>query len=153
MCTTLYDHLINAYAVPQRNCPTGPGRTPSLKIDDENTGDVHLGFCQIHATFADPEAANFTLELYNAPHDATVQELIAAHGGQFKADDQGATIVVPLNAKNAALIRQLAKAIRRVVGRGRRYPVPNWKWICPRTAASLERLADHLAAFRQGQSG
>jgi hypothetical protein len=39
----------------------------------------------------------------------------------------------------------LARAIRRVIGRGQRYPDPNWKWICPRTANSLERFARLLA--------
>ncbi len=56
---------------------------------------------------------------------------------------------IALLTKEVSFLRTLAKAFRRIVGRGGRYPVPNWKWICLRTADSLDRLADRLMEYRR----
>jgi hypothetical protein len=152
MAANLSSHLLDAYVSSRGQRPLKTAQGLSLKIDDQNEGDTHQVFRQINAVFPGPNADTFVLELHNAPYDDAVRELIEAHGGQIKVEATGSAITLPLNAKNAPLIRKFAKAVRRIIGRGRRYPVPNWKWICPRTATSLEQLADHLAAFRQGQS-
>lgn len=153
MPTNLYDHLLNAYAVPRPNRPSGPGRSQSLKIDDQTSSDTYRGFCQIHAVFPDPEAATLTLELRNAPHGPEVRELVEKAGGQLKPGCPAATIAITIGPRDAPLVRRLAKAIRRVTGRGRRYPDPNWKWLVRRTAASLEGLANRLASYRRDDVG
>jgi len=56
---------------------------------------------------------------------------------------------LPLKSSQGTAITRLAKAIGRIVGRGRSYDDPNLKWICPRAAASLEQLAEHLDLYRE----
>lgn len=44
-------------------------------------------------------------------------------------------------------LKTLAKQIRDIVARGKSYKVPSYKYMCPRTADSLERLAGYLGDF------
>ena len=46
-------------------------------------------------------------------------------------------------------LRKLAQAFRRIVGRDRTYSNRNWKWVCRRTADSIDRLADRLMEYRR----
>ena len=101
------------------------------------------------ATFSNPEADTFVLELHNAPYDDALRKLIEDEEGQFRVNAVGAIITITLCKKDAPFLRKLAKAVRRIIGRGHRYDNANWRWLCPRTAASLERLAGHLADFRR----
>lgn len=114
----------------------------TAKIDDENSTD--RGLCQIHVRTTGP--STFELKLTGSPMSSDVREFIASHGGEIAESIN--EIKLPLSVKQIAVIRKLARVIRSTVGRGRRYLDPNWKWICPRTADSLGRLADELAAYR-----
>ena len=137
--------------------PASAGATTKVQpisIDDRNGGDVYPAFCQIIVTVPDTADALFFLELLHPPHDAEVEELITDKGGrvgQLTAGPCGppVTFRIPIRPKDAPFLRKLARAVRRVTGRGRSYVDPNWKWLAPRTAASLERLAQHLDEFRR----
>jgi hypothetical protein len=129
-----------------RGMPTGPGA--STRIDDRRESDGYPGFCEIHVSAPAPDGSSVLLELSPAPHNAEVCELVERHGGQIRQGSLGATIQLSLTFRDARHVRDLARAIRRVTRRGQRYPDPNWKWICPRTADSLERFARLLAQAR-----
>jgi hypothetical protein len=60
-----------------------------------------------------------------------------------------ASITMSFSLSQVGIVRGLAKKIDSITGRGRHYPVRNWKWICPRTANSLNRFADYVMAFRR----
>lgn len=124
----------------------------SFRIDDRQERDVYPGFCEIRVTVQDPEGSSALLELSPAPHSAEVGEVVERHGGQVTHEQFGTTIRLTLVRGDAHRVRDLARAIRRVTRRGQRYSDPNWKWICPRTADSLERFADALShAGRRGE--
>jgi hypothetical protein len=149
MVPNLSSHLLDAYVSSRGQKAHKTAQGLSLKIDDQGKGDTYGSFCQIHAVLPGTNADTFVLELHNAPYDDSVRELIEAQGGQFRVSPVGAIITITLCKKDAPFMRKLAKAVRRIIGRGHRYDEANWKWLCPRTATSLEQLADHLAAFRR----
>lgn len=134
----------------------GPGATAdpgaSFRIDDCQERDFYPGFCEIHVTVQEPECSSALLELSPAPHNVEVCEVVERHGGQVIQGQFGTTIRLTLGRGDAHWVRDLARAIRWVTRRGQRYSDPNWKWICLRTADSLERFADALShAGRRGE--
>lgn len=144
------NELLNACEPRGRGTTTDPG--PSFRIDDRQERDVYPGFCEIHITVQDPEGSSALLELSPAPHNLEVCEVVERHGGRVTQGPLGVTIRLTLSHGAAGCVRELARAIRRVTRRGQRYPDPNWKWICPRTADSLARFADALThAGRRGK--
>lgn len=90
------------------------------------------------------------MEFQNIPVNENVEELAEELEGTWSKGEWGKHICVDLSLKDLAKLNQLAKAIRSVVGRGARYFVPSWKWIAPRTAASLEECVRKLKAARRG---
>ena len=144
--TTLYLYLRDLYEGPPPNPVHAPPPVNPISLDDYNSKDCYQGFCHINAwRHAQPDTIK--LVMHNAPYDPTVLELVEQHHGTIQAGPEGKIITLPLTAKDAPLVRKLAKVIRKITGRGRSYSDRNLKWICPRTAASLERLAKHLLAF------
>jgi hypothetical protein len=61
--------------------------------------------------------------------------------------DLGRSLTICMDAESVPGIRELAKAIRRVCGRGQRYADRNWKWITRRTADSLDQFARQLGQW------
>ena len=120
-----------------------------FRVDDRDS-DIYPGFCNMHLKLSDPNADQFVLTLDNVPFDDDVKAVAAELGGSWQSSRTGERLTLNLSASDRTGIRQLAKAIRQVVGRGRRYLDPNWKWIAPRTAKSLERLAKALPKSRRG---
>ena len=117
----------------------------AIKIDDRDATDVIPYFCSIFVAAPDRLGDALRLTLQHAPSGPEVVELVEELGGEVHPADFGVTITLTLTAAQGPAIRRLAKA---VVGRGRSYDDPNLRWICPRTAASLVKLARHLALFR-----
>ena len=128
-----------------------------FRIDDRNDGDVYPLFCGILVAVPAPPDNEVLLVLDNAPHNSDVLELLQEHGGRYTTDRLGSVrIKLALRAGSrgdSAFLRAFAKSIRKVVGRGQRYPDPQWKWICPRTAAALDLFADALKEFNSRQRG
>ena len=81
----------------------------------------------------------------SASSNDNVKELAAELDGTWAQNRSGERLTLELSVSQSTAISDLAVAIRNVVGRGRRYDDPNWKWIARRTAKSLERLAKVLA--------
>ncbi len=119
-----------------------------FNVDESLEHDCSPDICGIHALVTD--APEFQLRFQKLPMSPAVAELLASKEAGIEGDGMQATATVNLTTKDVPFIRKLAKAIRRIVGRGRRYSIRNWKWACPRAGESLERFANLLAEFRKG---
>jgi hypothetical protein len=136
----------------------GGGVLPTVKgtyfrVDDRNDKDVYPVFCDALVAVPDSDDGELLLVLANVPHNPEVLELLEGHGGGCATSKIGTvTVKVALRSDNKGdikFLRMFAKAVKRVTGRGQRYPDPQWKWICPRTADAITRLASVLQEFRR----
>jgi hypothetical protein len=141
MMTKLSKVLTDTYCDQERH--TGEQRL-LIRIDDHTPDDVYRGFCNIHLMIPEPDAGTLKLILDNVPHDPEVEAIAKDLQGTWRTTPAGRTLSVSLTVQQVPEIRRLATAIRQVVARVKRYPDRNWKWIAPRTADSLERLAEVL---------
>lgn len=83
------------------------------------------------------------------PFDDEAKAVAAELDGSWQATRTGQRLTLNLSCSQTSGIIRLATAIRRVVGRGRRYDDPNWKWIARRTANALNRSTATLSNFRK----
>jgi len=148
-CWQLAGFLQESYPDSRDERPTSPSGLFEIRIDDYRPGDTSPYFCSLWISIQNTEASRLTLHLKNPPLDDEVTRLIRAKKGKMTGLPPDLHVEIPVLTRDGAFLRELAKAFRRVVGRGRTYLNPNWKWICPRTAASLERLADRLLEYRR----
>ena len=139
---TIHSLLAKAYPRQFKIASTGPIH---IRIDDQENDDCYPGFCNIYLKMSDPNSSEFILILSNVPSDDDVKELAAELDGTWESTRFGERLTLELSASQFTAISELAAAIRKIVGRGRRYDDPNWKWIARRTAKSLERLAKLLS--------
>ena len=140
------DFLAKKYGPPIRQRePKEPATV--FKIDDENTTDFCESFCQICVTTIGP--TELRLQLTACPLTWELQHFVEDHDGVVDLTPLGNEIRLKLSVKQVTAIRNLARQIRSIVGRGRRYSNPNWKWICRRTADSLDRFAEALMDYRR----
>lgn len=130
-------------------CPTSPSAMLPIRIDDRQPSDVSPDFCSLSVVIQDTAASRLTLHLKNPPLDDGVTELICGKNGKIVGSRPDLHVEIPLLTKEVGFLRKLAKAFRRIVGKGRTYPNANWKWVCPRTANSLDRFADRLMEYRR----
>jgi len=120
-----------------------------IRIDDRRSTDVSPDFCHLSVLIQDTVAPRFTLYLKNPPLDDDISELICDKDGKITGVRPELGVEIPLLTTEVGFLRELARAFRRIVGRGRTYPNANWKWVCRRTANSLDRLADRLTEYRK----
>ena len=139
---SLLTQLVKAYPQHFRHPNTGPIK---IQLDDQTNDDCYPGFCHIHLQMPDPDSTEFILTLSNVPVDDDVKELAGELDGIWESTRFGERLSLALSVSQYTAISKLATAIRNVVGKGRHYDDPNWKWIARRTAKSLERLARTLA--------
>jgi hypothetical protein len=151
MTNGLSTFLLNAYGHTTGKERSSTDRPVVIQIDDRNENDVYPGFCGICVTVPNPEDGTFLLRLENSPNNWELEELVESYGGKVQQGHTGTTITISLKPKDTSAVRALAKSIRRITGRGQKYLDRNWKWICPRTAKSLERLAGLLASFNKAR--
>lgn len=140
------DFLIQSFPQPK---PHEPGTGLCLKIDDRSSGDKSGAFCTIYLSDAIRQPGFFCLTLKNVPYDRKVEELVTKYQGEWTGPELQKTLVIPIRKSSGPYLSQLATAIRRVVGKGRRYDPRDWKWIAPRTADSVGRLAECLKAYHR----
>jgi hypothetical protein len=143
--SSLWRRLAKAYPNQARYLTGGPIH---IRVDDRDGDDIYPGFCDIHLKMSEPDAEEFQLILDNVPFDDEVKAVAEALDGTWQTTRTGERLVLTLPVADAGVIFRLAKAIRQVVGRGKRYLDRNWKWIAPRTAKSLERLASVVSRIR-----
>lgn len=121
-------------------------------VDDRNEEDFGAGgrlfstFCMIFAdvTVPDPlrgEEVSATL-CGNVPDSASVRTWADRNGATFTTTTLQSSLRFKVTKGEQAKLRSLADAVRGIVSRSApRYSVPSYKYVCPRTASSLERLA------------
>jgi hypothetical protein len=113
-----------------------------IRIDSRTSCDVYPCFCDVHLSIHDLDSDRFELELRHPPLTEEVREVVLAHHGEVHEHRLMTAVRIPLAINTARpIVLQLAAAIRAVTGRGANYVDRNWKWICPRTAASLDQFA------------
>ena len=120
-----------------------------IRIDDRRSTDVSPDFCSLSISIHETPAPHFSLYLKNPPLDDDMRELICDKDGNITGVRPELRVEILLLATEVGFLRDLAKAFRRIVGRGQTYPNANWKWVCRRTANSLDRLADRLTEYRK----
>ena len=140
----LRDHLLARY---HRGRHRDPAQDQTIKIDDQDNDVSHL-FCHLYVSVPTRGGDAITLTMHRPPLGAAAEDLITRRGGEIEDTPVGPIVTIRLDIKSITFIRKLAVAIRNTVGTGKRYLDPNWCWLCPRTADSLDRLADELKAFR-----
>jgi hypothetical protein len=140
-------HSLLAKGYPLQTQIGSPGHI-NIRIDDQENDDCYPGFCDISLKMSDPNSSEFILTLSNVPFDDDVKELAAELDGTWDQSRYGERLTLELSVSQFTAISELATTIRNVVGRGRRYDDPNWKWIARRTARSLERLAKVLSKVK-----
>lgn len=138
----LLGRLAKGYPDQARNLTSG---TVFIRVDDRDSDDTYPGFCDIHLKMSAPDAAQFTLTLDNVPSDDEVKAVASELEGTWQSTRTGERLTLNLSISQKSDLRRLATAVRKVVGRGRRYLDSNWKWIAPRTAKSLEQLAREIS--------
>lgn len=143
---TLQSHLDQAYAGRRTTDRNGQW---TVCVDDHNAKDVSPDFCDIYIR-GKGQPDDFQLVLVNPPVNDAILDLCAAHDGTYRTAGRP-SLSIPLTVHDATFLRHLAKAIKGLVRRGQRYTNKNWRWVCPRTAASLERFTQHLASFVKQQ--
>jgi len=140
--------LQHAYQNAQGELPLSTSAELSIWIDDFERSDVRSHFCSMSVLIENTAAARFTLYLKNPPLDDDVTELIRAKNGRITGSLPNLQVEISLLTKQVSFLRELARAFRRIVGRGRTYSNRNWKWVCRRTAASIDQLANRLMEYR-----
>lgn len=96
--------------------------------------DCYPGFCNIHLKLPDPKCNEFILTLHNVPFDDDVKKLGTERDRIWESTRYGERLHLELSVLQCTAIPTLANAIRNILGKGRRYDAPNWKWIATRTA-------------------
>ena len=140
--TPLHSRLAQAYPNQAQSLVSGP---IYIRVDDRDSDDICYSFCDIYLKMSDPWDGKFTLILDNVPYDDEVRSIAAELDGTWQKFRSGERLTLNFTSAELLEITRLGKAIRQVVGRGKRYMDSNWKWIAPRTCRSLEVLARVLA--------
>lgn len=113
--------------------------------DDRGPGDhgadgrLFGWFCLIFAEVVDQDTVSVTLR-GQVPQGTDVEGWLAAHGAQLTPGG----VEFSVQRGHESNLKELAKAFRAIVAPGKSYTVKSYKYSCPRTATSLERLADAL---------
>jgi hypothetical protein len=116
-------------------------RTPSDHGADRK---LYPWFCLIFAEVVEPNAVVVTMR-GGIPRSAAVEKWIKEN----RADDEKHGLSFAVTPKDFGKLTALAKAVRSIVQGP--YPVKAYKYVCPRTAASLERL--HSALSKHWSTG
>jgi hypothetical protein len=87
------------------------------------------------------------LKLWNVPFNDAIQKYVLSCNGTFSDIRYERNIFIEFEASNTKILRELAMLIEDITKPGARYNVPSYKYVCPRTAYSLIRLADYLDDF------
>lgn len=158
MALALRRHLLQCYGsfADKRIKKVETGRV--FIADDRSDADLGADgqlfgyFCMIFAA-VDSDTA-LTVDLRgNLPQSASVDAIIQRHGGTLNRSGPQPSAQLVIERGNIAALRELADAFDAIVAPGRRYSTANYKYVCPRTATALRRLAKHLESYAWRKSG
>lgn len=148
-CSQLAVFLGTSYDDFRGDCPPSASGLFKIRIDDRRGSDVSPDFCSLLVVILDSRDFGFTLRLENPPLDAETRVLIGDKEGKIAGSRPELQVEIPLLITDVGYLRKLAQSFRRIVGRGRNYSNRNWKWVCRRTADSIDRLGDRLMEYRR----
>lgn len=125
----------------------------SIAIDDPDRFGERAYYCRLTVTVSDSTDGAFRLKLANAPLSHEIKELIEDQGGSVKWKDRKdrGQACVSLSITKIMYLRRLARQFRRAVDQVADYRDPDWKWVCSRTAESIDELATSLMSFRRNR--
>ena len=116
------------------------------ETDSASDGNLYSYFCKVFAEVASPDAVEVQL-IDNIPMGAAVSAWIEQYDPTLRDGNQ-ASMSFPVAVGQEGKLDELAAAFRSIVRPGApRYQVANYKYVCPRTAGSLDRLASVLREF------
>ncbi|SIO63379.1 hypothetical protein SAMN05444166_7329 [Singulisphaera sp. GP187] len=145
--TPLRDHLLDIYGGYADQRYKDRNLDLPIKVDEKGPRDVCPSFGSIFVSVPQRTGVSLKLILHHCPTSPEVMDLVETLGGELQPADFRPTIILTLRSSQGPAVKRLARAIRAIIGRGRTYDDPNLRWICPRTATSLEKLAEHLADY------
>ncbi|MEK7764192.1 MAG: hypothetical protein AAB433_21680 [Nitrospirota bacterium] len=119
-------------------------------VDDRKQSDhaadktLFLWFCSIFVDVVAEDEISICLA-GGIPTGASVTAWINANGDALNSTPQKA-LVFSVKKGSEPILSSLAAAFEAIVAPGKKYSVPSYKYVCPRTAQSLRRLANELHA-------
>lgn len=156
MSLRLKKHLFDAYGGFADRRVKDLSKRDTFIVDDRGGGDfdghgeLYLWFCKLFAVVRSDDRLDLRLD-GDPPLSLDVEEFVTKTGSSVeKSGIVSKSITLSIGVSDAAKLRDLATRMRRITGPGARYSVPSYKYVVPRTAASLERLADVLDGYRRG---
>lgn len=126
-----------------------PEENREFRLESESVFEAPYAHCSIRVTLPDLESDQFLLTLYPVPWDNDVAALTKVLGGHSCKFSPGRILELPMTVSSVPDIRRLSRVIRRVVGKGKKYPNPNWDWVAKKTADSLDRFAGLLSTWNR----
>lgn len=137
---TLYD-VYNGFSDKRiKNLESGD----TFIIDDRGPSDIgadnqlYSYFCLLFATVLDESHTQIVLR-GNIPESDEINAWLDDNGAERNEGNQ-LSITFVIERGQQGRLSELAKAIMSIVASGKRYSVANYKYVCPRTAGSIERL-------------
>jgi hypothetical protein len=145
--TALRGHLFKCYGGFASKKIKDLAKERRFFVDDREHGGLSSDglygwFCGIVVDVESDNEVLVTLE-GSIPDSPQVKDTFSKLG----AFDQWGNTCFKVQREQIPQVKTLARRIRDIVAPGHRYKVASYKYMCPRTADSLDRLADNLDEF------
>lgn len=124
-------------------------------VDDRSAGDygadrnLFLWFCSIFVEVISGDEVKVRL-FGGVPMASSVEEWAKANDATLDASPNGQLVFHIKKGEQPDLL-SLATAIKCIVAPGKTYPIAAYKYVCPRTAHSLIKLASELTSAWNAQ--
>lgn len=105
------------------------------KGDEDAAGKLFLWFCQIFAEVIDKNTVKITMR-GDVPQGPLVAKWFAENG----AEQTNFVREFTIRRGEQQCLTELAAAFRTIIRPGACYPVKSYKYVCPRVAASLDKV-------------
>jgi hypothetical protein len=123
-------------------------------VDDRGRGDhaadksLFLWFCAVHVEVKSESQVVVRLS-GGVPMSSGVKAWAKENGAKTQTTPE-TTLSFAVSKGAESILDSLASAIRAITAPGVRYPVAAYKYVCPRTAGTLEKLSAVLQAAWKG---
>lgn len=138
----LSDYLDREYTKDRR-----PGGEDWLVVDDETGRDKHGYHCQMRVQVLNDK--EFTLALLNCFDHPALLDRLRSLGGEIHENRGIQEATLKFRTNQVKTMRDLATAIDGIYYQGKPHQWDIWPWSCPRTADSIDRLADFIMEYRR----
>jgi len=127
-------------------------RASGFVIDDRaqgglaSDGEPFGWFCEITADVVDNDNLSVTLQ-GQIPQGSAVRAWMSKYNHQISRPSYKDQMIFSVSGADVGKLQELAAAFTAIVKTPARYPVPSYKYACPRAANALERLHRVLAGY------